>query len=113
MVDQTPKKRLDMLVQRQLDTISTGNGAYLETFLRVVKQAGLKTRVIFAPRHSFGNRPWANIHPRLDNLIDEAVWPRTIKIGRHYWSMSPIVWRRFIVRAFKQSVLPLKPAKAC
>ncbi|MEP1144661.1 MAG: glycosyltransferase [Henriciella sp.] len=95
-------KRVDILVQRQLDTISTGNGAYLETFLRVIERAGFKTRIVFAPRHSFGNRPWAGIHPRLDSLIDEIVWPGSVKIGALYWSRSPRVWGRFFVRALKE-----------
>jgi len=101
------KKRIDILVQRQLDTISTGNGAYLATFLRVIAQTGLRCRVIFAPNHSFGNRPWANIHPRLDDLIDEVVWPRTLKIGAFYWSLSLIVWMRFFVRAIKAGLRAL------
>lgn len=96
-----PNNRVDILVQRQLDTISTGNGAYLETFLRVIKRANFRTRIVFAPRHSFGNRPWAGIHPRLGALIDEIVWPRSIKIGSLYWSLSLQVWGRFVLRALK------------
>ncbi|MEM9375433.1 MAG: glycosyltransferase family 4 protein [Pseudomonadota bacterium] len=94
-------KRIDILVQRQLDTISTGNGAYLETFLRVISRTGMRTRIVFAPQHSFGNRPWASIHARIGQLIDEVVWPRTVKIGQTYWSWSFIVWWRFFVRALK------------
>lgn len=99
----SPENRscVNILVQRQLDTVSTGNGAYLETFLRVIDRAGLATRIIFAPRHSFGNRPWAGIHPRLDALIDEVIWPGTIKAGGRYWSCSPRVWGRFLIRAMK------------
>lgn len=95
------RSRVNILVQRQLDTVSTGNGAYLETFLRVIDRAGLTTRIIFAPRHSFGNRPWAGIHPRLSALIDEVIWPGTIKVGGRYWSYSPRVWGRFLIRAMK------------
>ena len=97
--------RVDILVQRQLDTISTGNGAYLETFLRVIKRAELRTRIVFAPRHSFGNRPWAGIHPRIGALIDEVVWPNTVKFGSRYWSLSPKVWLRFVTRAVKEAGL--------
>ncbi|MCR9268712.1 MAG: glycosyltransferase [Hyphomonadaceae bacterium] len=99
--------RVDILVQRQLDTISTGNGAYLETFLRVIKRAELRTRIVFAPRHSFGNRPWAGIHPRIGALIDEVVWPKTLKIGRLYWSLSLHVWMRFFIRALKAVLIKL------
>ncbi|MEL6726430.1 MAG: glycosyltransferase family 4 protein [Pseudomonadota bacterium] len=101
------KHRVDILVQRQLDTISTGNGAYLETFLRVIKRAELRTRIVFAPQHSFGNRPWASIHPRLGALIDEVVWPKTVKIGPRFWSLSPRVWFRFVKRAVKELGLRL------
>ncbi len=96
------KKRLDLLVQRQLDNINSGNGAYLETFLRVVKASDLETRVIFAPYHSFGNRPWSKIHPRLSALIDKVEWPRSIRVGSTYWSVSLRVWTRFFIRAFKE-----------
>jgi Glycosyl transferases group 1 len=95
------KPRLDLLVQRQLDTVSTGNGAYLETFLRVIRDAGFATRIVFAPHHSFGNRPWASIHPRLAELIDQVVWPGSIRVGSRYWSYSPRVWGRFLIRAVK------------
>lgn len=98
----SPKKRLDLLVQRQLDNVNSGNGAYLETFLRVAKAADLETRVIFAPYHSFGNRPWSNIHPRLSALIDKVEWPRSIRLGSTHWSLSLRVWSRFFVRAFKE-----------
>ena len=58
------QKTLTVLVQRQLDVITTGNGAFLETFLRTARAAGFSIRVIFAPWHAFGNRPFAAIiHP--------------------------------------------------
>lgn len=101
------KKRIDILVQRQLDTISTGNGAYLETFLRVIARTGMHCRIVFAPNHSFGNRPWAKIHPRLGELIDCVVWPRTLKIGDFYWSVSLLVWLRFFIRAAKAGLRAL------
>ena len=99
------KKRMDLLVQRQLDNIASGNGAYLETFLRVSKSSGLSTRLIFSPRHSFGNRPWASIHPRLVSLVDDVKWPQTITGGKYYWSLSPSVWARFAVRFVKELII--------
>jgi len=100
-MSQRSQPRLDMLVQRQLDNINTGNCAYLETFLKVIKQAGFRIRIVFAPSHSFGNRPWTRIHPRLAALIDEVVWPGSLQVGDHYWSYSPRVWGRFMTRAGK------------
>ena len=91
-------KTLTLLVQRQLDAITTGNGAFLETFLRTAKAAGFRVRVIFAPWHAFGNRPFASIHPRLRALIDEVVWDATVEAGGRYWSLSPRIWLRFGVR---------------
>lgn len=93
---------IDILVQRQLDNISSGNGAYLETFLRNAKKGGLRTRIVFAPWHSFGNRPFASIHPRISNLTDEVVWPRTVKLGKFYWSLSPRVWSRLPGRILRE-----------
>ena len=91
-------KTMTLLVQRQLDAITTGNGAFLETFLRTAKAAGFRVRVVFAPWHAFGNRPFASINPRLRALIDEVVWDGTIEAGGRYWSLSPRIWVRFGVR---------------
>ena len=79
-------KTMTLLVQRQLDAITTGNGAFLETFLRTAKAAGFRVRIVFAPWHAFGNRPFASIHPRLRALIDEVVWEGTVEAGGRYWS---------------------------
>ena len=46
-------KTMTLLVQRQLDAITTGNGAFLETFLRTAKAAGFRVRIVFAPSHPF------------------------------------------------------------
>jgi glycosyltransferase involved in cell wall biosynthesis len=93
---------MDILVQRQLDNMATGNCAYLETFLRMVKSAGLEVRIIFAPFQSFGNRPWATIHPRFEAMVSEFVWPGTVKVKGRYWSISPRVWGRFAQRILKE-----------
>ena len=94
--------KMDILVQRQLDNMATGNCAYLETFLRMVKSAGLEVRIIFAPFQSFGNRPWATIHPRFEAMVSEFVWPGTVKVKGRYWSISPRVWGRFAQRILKE-----------
>ncbi len=94
---------MDILVQRQLDNMATGNSAYLETFLRMVKRAGLDIRIVFAPWQSFGNRPWASVHPRLAELTKDIVWPGAIKLGSRYWSLSPRIWTRFALRLGKEA----------
>lgn len=96
----TRPKFLTVLVQRRLDVITTGNGAYLETFLRVAKAAGFRIRIIFAPWHAFGNRPFAALHPRFRELADEVVWAGTFQAGGRYWTVSPRIWARLGVRVF-------------
>ncbi len=98
---------MDIIVQRQLDNMASGNGAYLETFLRMVKRAGMDVRIVLAPWQSFGNRPWASVHPRLDQFTREIVWPGAVKIGGRYWSFSPRVWKRFAVRLVQESAIRL------
>lgn len=97
-------KRMDIVVQRQLESLKTGNNAYLKTFLQAAKRADLVVRVVFAPRRSFGNRPWASIHSGFDAVIDEVKWPGTVKIGSKYWSLSPRVWARFALRIVKEGM---------
>lgn len=104
---QQRRPRIDVLVQRQLDNMTTGNGAYLATFLRMVKAAGLDVRFVFAPFQSFGNRPWATIHPQLEAFTQEIVWPASVKVGGRYWSLSPRVWGRFGVRLVKEAYMRL------
>ena len=101
---QGSQPRLDIVVQRQLDTMTTGNNAYLQTFLIAANDADLSVRVVFAPWRSFGNRPWASIHPQLDKLIDDIVWPSSVKLGTRYWSVSPRIWWRFGVRICKEFI---------
>lgn len=100
--DQT---RMDVLIQRQLDTVATGNGAYLETFLRTAKQAGMRVRLVFAPWHAFGNRPWSKIHPRLRVLVDEVEWPKTLRLGDRFISLAPRIWVRFAIRLAKEALM--------
>jgi len=98
------QKTMTVLVQRQLDVITTGNGAFLETFLRTARAAGFRIRVIFAPWHAFGNRPFAAIHPRFRRLIDEIVWEGTVEADGRYWSLSPRIWVRFGVRLVHEAM---------
>lgn len=92
---------VDIIVQRQLDNLSSGNGAYLETFLKVTQRAGAQIRIVFAPWRSFGNRPWAYFHPRFQACSASAAWPRSVRIGDYFLSTSARVWGRFFVRILK------------
>ena len=94
---------MDILVQRQLDNMATGNCAYLETFMKMVRRSGSEMRLVFAPWQSFGNRPWASVHPRLADLTTSILWPGAIKFGSRYWSLSPRIWTRFAIRLAKEA----------
>lgn len=98
------KPTFDLVLQRQIESVSTGNNAYLQTFLKAVRRADMHIRLIFAPWRSFGNRPWADVHESFDPLIDEIVWPRSFRVGRRYWSLSPKIWWRFGKRLAKEVV---------
>ena len=77
--DRAPE--MDMVVQRQLETMTTGNAAYLAIFLRVARAAGLNIRLVFAPWRSFGNRPWMMIHPEFLTLTASQSVPDSVKLG--------------------------------
>lgn len=103
----TRAPRMDMIVQRQLDVMTTGNSAYLATYLRAAKVGGARVRIVFAPMRSFGNRPWMSIHPEFIELADELKVPASIRFGTRFWSLSPQVWGRFILRAAKAVAIKL------
>jgi hypothetical protein len=95
---------LNMLVARQLDSMTTGNGSYLMVFLRSVRRADLKVRLVFAPRRAFGNRPWFSIHPDFASVASEIVTPQSVRLGKLYWSLSPAVWGRFVIRLGQETL---------
>jgi glycosyltransferase involved in cell wall biosynthesis len=95
---------LNMLVARQLDTMTTGNSSYLMVFLRSARQAGLKIRLVFAPRRSFGNRPWFSIHHDFRAIASDIVALQCVRVGKLYWSLSLAVWGRFALRLCQEAV---------
>lgn len=103
----TPKVAT-LLLARQLDTVATGNGAFLMVFLRAIRKAGLVPRLVLAPRRSFGNRPWVRVHSDFLDIADEIVWPQSVRIKGAFWSLSPVVWARFFVRLVQEVFLRLK-----
>jgi len=42
------------------------------------------------------------VNPRLAALTKSIVWPRAVKLGSRYWSLSPRIWTRFAVRLGKE-----------
>lgn len=105
----SPEKPVfSMLVARQLDTLTTGNGAYLMVLLRAARKAGMEVRIVFAPRRTFGNRPWMTLHPAFRDISSEIVLPGALRRGDRYWSLSPVVWARFGVRLVQETLRRLK-----
>jgi hypothetical protein len=101
---ENPRRFLNMLVARQLDTMTTGNAAYLMVFLRAARRAGLGVRLLLAPRRSFGNRPWFTVHPDFSGVAAEIVAPQSMRVGNRYWSLSPTVWGRFAIRLAQETL---------
>ena len=99
-----PEPFLNMLVARQLDRMTTGNNAYLMVLLRAARRAGLKVRLIPAPRRSFCNRPWMSIHPDFAATASEILFPQSVHFGGRYWSLSPVVWGRFVARLGQEAL---------
>lgn len=93
-----------MLVARQLDIMTTGSGSYLMVFLRSVRRADLNIRLVFAPRRSFCNRPWFSVHPDFAAIAEKVVVPQSVRVGKLYWSLSPTVWGRFVLRLGQEAL---------
>ncbi|KJZ18502.1 glycosyltransferase [Loktanella sp. S4079] len=91
-----------ILVGRRLDGMQTGSSQYLKTYLKICREAGLSTQLIFAPRRSFGNLPFARIHPEFVELVDGVDWAVTVQVAGRYVSTSPAVWGRFLIRSMKE-----------
>jgi len=100
----TPRPALTIMVSRQLDSMTTGNDAYLMVLLRAAKAAGMSIRIAFAPTMSFSNRPWLRMHDAYWGVIDGYAWPGAILRGRTFWSLSPRVWGRFALRLVKEAL---------
>lgn len=92
-----------MIVARQLDDMNAGNTAYLLVLLKTMRRGGLSVRIVFAPRRSFGNRPFMRIHPQVEAEIEDVVCPQSVQIAGTYISLSPTVWGRFIIRLIREA----------
>jgi glycosyltransferase involved in cell wall biosynthesis len=101
---QTPKPVMTVLLSRQLDSMTTGNDAYLMVMLRAARQAGMSVRLVFAPTMSFSNRPWLRLHDEYWKAIDFFAWPGSILVKKTFWSYSPRVWGRFALRLAKEAL---------
>ncbi|MEL7049247.1 MAG: glycosyltransferase family 4 protein [Pseudomonadota bacterium] len=88
-----------MLVRRRLDEHKSGSGAYLLEFLRCLRLAGYKIRIVCAPCEAFGSIPFLHIDPKFLEAVDDVVWPGTVKIGPWYVSVDRRAWLRSARRA--------------
>lgn len=98
----TPPRKAIVIVARRLDGMQSGSSQYLKTYLKLSRDAGLSTTIVFAPRRSFGNLAWARIHGDIEQLADGIDWAQTVKIGTCYVSLSPAVWGRFAKRLARE-----------
>ncbi|WP_238370333.1 glycosyltransferase family 4 protein [Heliomarina baculiformis] len=88
-----------LIVARRLDTMQSGSSQYIYGYLKLCRDAGLSTRLVFAPRRSFGNLAWARVHRDFADVVDDIVWPQAARFGDLFVSTSPKVWGRFLRRA--------------
>ncbi|QAX32122.1 glycosyltransferase family 4 protein [Leisingera sp. NJS204] len=93
------KRPATLIVARRLDGARSGSNTYLKVYLQLCRDAGLSTRIVFAPRRSFGNLAWARLDPGIADLADQIDWAQALRIGRTRISLSPAVWLRMARRA--------------
>ncbi|MCA0997317.1 glycosyltransferase [Alloyangia pacifica] len=103
-----PRRRATLIVARRLDAMGEGSNSYLKPYLTLCQEAGLSTRLLFAPRRSFGNRAWARLHPDFAARVDSVDWPQTIRLGDVWISLSPEVWVRCFRRAGAEALRRLR-----
>lgn len=87
-----------LVVARRLDGARSGSNTYLKAYLQLCRDAGLSTRLVFAPRRGFGNLAWARLDPGIAALVDQVDWAQTLCIGSIRLSLSPRVWLRMLRR---------------
>ncbi|MEM7507249.1 MAG: glycosyltransferase family 4 protein [Pseudomonadota bacterium] len=85
-------------MRRRLDHAASGSGAYLLEFLRCLRAAGYRIRIVVAPEAGFGNRPFARIDPAYLQAVDCIDWVGTVRLGSLYLSYSP----RVLMRGFSR-----------
>lgn len=90
-----------IIIRRRLDSAASGSGVYLLEFLRCVRAAGYRIRVLMAPSSAFGNRPFLSMDPQFAAAFDEVVWPQSVKMGNLHISTSLSTWGRGIARAVR------------
>lgn len=101
-----------LIVARRLDAMGEGSNSYLKPYLALCREAGFSTRLLFAPRRSFGNLPWARLHPDFAALVDRVDWPQSLRFRGLWLSLSARVWLRFLRRALVEVGRRLGPAAA-
>ena len=85
------------LVHRHLEGLTAGNDVYLMLCLKAARAAGYRLDIVFTPEESFCNRPFARLAPGFA-AIATAHWPRAVRLGAWFWSLSPRVWARSLGR---------------
>ncbi|MCL3881739.1 glycosyltransferase family 4 protein [Marivita sp. GX14005] len=93
--DEKDARSATLIVARRLDRMRSGDNAFLAAYLLLCRKAGFRTRLVFAPKRSFGNKAWARIAPELRELIDEIDWSHAFEVNGIWISGSPSVWVNF------------------
>ncbi|NDW01866.1 MULTISPECIES: glycosyltransferase family 4 protein [unclassified Salipiger] len=106
--DKATPRRATLIVARRLDAMGEGSNSYLKPYLMLCRDAGLSTRLLFAPRRSFGNLAWARLHPDFAGLVDRVDWAQTIRVGGLWISLSPEVWLRLLRRIGAEALRRLR-----
>ncbi|MEM7661109.1 MAG: glycosyltransferase family 4 protein [Pseudomonadota bacterium] len=100
-------KRLIIATHRRLDDERSGSKTYLSRIMMLAEEAGYKLSILCLPVATFSSRPWGKIAEEFSGKAD-IIWPGTLKLGARYWSLSPIVWLRFIWRLIQAALEKLK-----
>lgn len=91
-----------IMVRRQLGALRTGANVYLSVLLEELRTAGFAVHLVFAPESSFGSLPVAMVGRHFEARCDGLSWPRTLRVGRVFMSLSPRVYGRFLRRVWRE-----------
>lgn len=91
-----------IIVKRKLESLQTGANVYLSIFISKLIESGFKVKIVFAPKSSFGNIPVSMIGNYFFKEAEDIIWPKTIRFGRFYISVSFMVYIKLLKRIFEE-----------
>lgn len=90
--------RAVIVVRRELGALRTGANVYLARLFEDLQSQGFRIHLVFAPESTFGNRPLVHVGQAFEELSGAITWPRAIRVGRCFLSLSRRVYGRFLKR---------------